>query len=172
MSYKFSTEVDLSLRRAGWYEGRKLEESLIMEKCVPVIKHQKCHFFKEAFLIFQEFGGLSLTDGEDEDCAYVGESALIIWPSTSHYLPEHWFSLEWMFGEALFPIATAGNGVMEIFVGSSGKIYASAHGFYFCGSRFLDCLENILGIGDGIKRMNDSSLMNEFNAGKNIFSYI
>jgi len=149
---RFSPKLEANLRHAGWFPGRRVDEAVIYDRCASVIKELGCRMFPTAFNILREFGGLHITVIPD-NAAYNDSAPIEVWPLPCVSSPRVWFTLEWEFGEALFPVANYAEGEMSLFVASSGRVYAYGYGYWYCGNTFEKALENLKVAGGQIERM-------------------
>ena len=55
-------EVEERLRGAGWFPGRRVDDSQIAKWLKIGVRDFGCHVFPEAVKLLREYGGLTLSD--------------------------------------------------------------------------------------------------------------
>jgi len=174
---RFSPVLEDRLRRAGWFEGRRVDDNLVLERCAHTIRQTGHRLFPIAYDVITEFGGLGAVNPLEQDLiSFGGVTAFdihglpvqeleplhfAIWPfvpaETCHSFSFH---LEWILGEPIFPIAQFGLD-MSVYIGVSGKIYGSGHGVFYYGDTFIHFLESEVGASESIVKRMDIPFIEE-----------
>ena len=133
-----SRELEIVLRRSGWYPGRNVSTSAWSE----VLSSYGYEVLPEAMALLQEFGGLTIEPVRTRSDAFRGHT--IIFDPLSDAEPDgvaHW---QQILGTPLTPIGQLNGDIILLFA-VNGSIFSSWARFLFrVGDSLEDALENTL----------------------------
>ena len=134
MSRGHSKEVERALRRAGWFEGRRIDLSPWRDSLLQP--------FPAARVVLAEFGGLQFgVVGDGVDFARSDVDLRPSWPDRQF---TGYHDLNRIVGEALYPLGEIDRGNADLLIDESGRVYIVMDKLQFIAPTFRDALEALL----------------------------
>lgn len=142
---RFSAEVEVLLKKSGWFEGRSVP-ALVASWSVELESDGGFQLSRVARDVLTEFGGLHIkSEGPGEACA---RSDLNLDPLLALCEEDRFLSFGCFKGKRLFPLGEAFVGHVFAAIDESGAVYLVMEEVHSIGDSFDAALENLLlGLG-------------------------
>lgn len=142
MQHNFGSKaVEDLFRKAGWYEGRKVDPDQLATWFKEAREGYGCHPFRIAMEFLEEFGGLRVgQEGSSEQ--------LIFDPlrTTAIGEPEQWHYWEWETKDVIFPLGSSEDHAVLLGLGCSGALHCGGISEWYMGANIFDGIANYFGL--------------------------
>lgn len=141
MNNRFSKFTENILRKAGWFPGRNMPETVTNWKA-ELQKTDNKEMFAEAEKILLEFGRLKIKQGSANNPNT--RSYFEINPSLVVYEGDRFEDFEKVLETTLYPLGEAESGHVFLAVSEDGRIFLVMMDLWFVANSFDEALENLI----------------------------
>ena len=140
---RFSNKVELTLRDAGWFQGRNVPDQV--EEWTRELSSDGFEIFPEAERVLSEFGGLNVhQDAPGVNCA---REPFRVAPTLAAGESDRFGEFAEYLKTTLYPLGEASGGHYFLAIGKNGQVFLLMQDIRLLGQNIEEALEKlILGI--------------------------